>query len=106
MILKEIKVECVDNRTGLVLKRIKTTEWEQMNRKLAVNNSILNCEKSRIKFDKPIFKAPFQTHHIGYSNKESDWDFVGVRDSQRHANKNNRFFFAFQQRSEKKWGHI
>jgi len=43
MILKEIKTEHTDKRTGMVLKRIETSEWETHNHKIAVNNSLFNC---------------------------------------------------------------
>lgn len=103
MILKKIKVECIDSRTGFVLKKIKTSEWEHLNRKLAVNNSILNSELSRLRFKKPIFDTPFQIQHLRYIKKFEEWDFGGINKSKKHASKNNRFFLAFQQRSSDNW---
>lgn len=103
MILKNIKVECVDARTGLVLKRITTTEWEHMNRKLAVNNSLANCEYARLKFGKSLINSPFQIYHIRHDNKDDKWIFEGIEEGKRHANKQNRFFLAFQQRSMNAW---
>jgi len=52
MILKKIKTEHTDKKTGMVLKRITTSEWETHNHKIAVNNSLFNCEKSRIENQK------------------------------------------------------
>lgn len=39
MILKSIKTEQTDERTGLVVKRIITSEWENLNRKVAVSQT-------------------------------------------------------------------
>jgi len=36
MILKNVKVEHTDKRTGLVLKKIITSEWEHLNRKIDI----------------------------------------------------------------------
>ena len=39
MILRPTKTEHTDKNTGMVLKRIVTSEWETHNHKIAVNNS-------------------------------------------------------------------
>lgn len=103
MILKSVKVECVDNRTGLVLKKIITSEQEYLNRKLAVNNGMMNCEESRTRFNKSLLTSPFQIHHIRYEKSKDRWMFDGVEDSKRHAVKNKRLHLAFQQRTDDGW---
>lgn len=57
MILRQIKTEYTDQKTGMVLKRIITSDWETHNHKIAVNNSLFNCEKSRIENKKQILNA-------------------------------------------------
>lgn len=103
MLLKKVIVEHIDNRTGFVLKKIVTSEWEQLNRKLSVNNSLFSCELARLRFEKPILKSPFQIQHIRYDIKGQAWDFNGIPINKTHANKQNRFYFVFQQRSEEMW---
>ena len=68
MILKKIKTEHTDKKTGMVLKRIETSEWETHNHKIAVNNSLFNCEKMRMDNKKPILNAHFQINHIFFIN--------------------------------------
>lgn len=103
MILKNVKVECVDPQTGLVLKRITTSENSYLNRKLAVNNSIMNSEVSRITAKKSVFPSPAQVYHIRYDDKLHYWVTKGISAAKEHANKQNRLFLPFEQRSEGMW---
>lgn len=104
MILKNIKVEHKDEKTGFVVKKIATSEWETLNHKIAINNSLFNCERQRLICKKPLLKSPFQIHHIASS--KNIWDFDGIAISKQHATKQKRFFLAFQQRSEKQWNNL
>ena len=103
MILKSIKVEHKDEKTGLVLKRIITSDGEYLNHKIAIDNSMCNCEKHRLCYGKNIFDNPFQTHHIPFNNKKMIWDFDGMQISREHAKRQNRIYLTFQQRSEEQW---
>ena len=47
MILEGTKVEITDGKTGLVLKRTTTSEGEFLNRKIAVNNFLFNCDATK-----------------------------------------------------------
>ena len=51
MKIKDIKIEAIDENTGLVLKRMVTDKGEFLNRKLSVPNTIYVCEKARIIFN-------------------------------------------------------
>ncbi|MBA7615523.1 hypothetical protein ES703_22804 [subsurface metagenome] len=106
MILKSIKTEHTDEKTGLVVKRITTSEWEHFNRKVAVNNSLFSCEKKRLIYDKPLLNSPFQIHHIPFKRKKQIWDFDGLTVSKAHAIKQKRLYLAFQQRSEEQWNNL
>jgi len=106
MILKEIKTEHTDERTGLVVKRIVTSEWETFNRKVAINNSLFSCEQKRLIYNKPLLNIPFQIHHIPFKKKKQMWDFDEIGISKAHAIKQKRFYLAFQQRSEKQWNNL
>lgn len=103
MIVKKVKVECIDPQTGLVLKRIITSEGEYLNRKLAVNNGLVNCETSRMAAKKSILASPIQVHHIRYDRKHHRWATEGLLKSKDHANKQGRLFLPFDQRNEESW---
>lgn len=75
MILRDIKVEHADKRTGLVLKKITTSEWEHLNHKIAVNNSLFSCEQKRLICDKPLLNNPFQINHIPFKRKKNFLDY-------------------------------
>ena len=106
MILKKIKTEHTDEKTGLVVKRITTSEWETFNRKVAINNSMFSCEKKRLIYNKPLLSIPFQIHHIPFKRKRQTWDFEGFDESKAHATKQKRLYLAFQQRSDKQWDSL
>ena len=106
MILKSIKTEQTDERTGLVVKRIITSEWENFNRKVAVNNSLFSCEQKRLIHNKPLLDIPFQIHHIGFKRKKQIWNFDGLEISKEHAIKQKRLYLAFQQRSAEQWDNL
>lgn len=107
MEIQEIKIEFIDEDSRFVLKRIKTKDGKEFfNRKLAVCNSIYSCENDRITYGKPLFNSPFQTHHIGWDNKEEEWDFKGLTKRKKHALKNNRFFVPYKQRNENQWENL
>lgn len=103
MILKNVKVEHKDDKTGMVVKRIITSEGEFFNHKLAINNNIFNCEKQRLTFRKSIFNIPFHAHHISYNNKKRIWVFEGIEVSKEHAKNYDRIYLAFQQRNDDQW---
>jgi hypothetical protein len=103
MILKNIKTEHKDEMTGMVVKRIITSEGEFLNHKLAVCNNIFNCEKNRLIFGKSIFTTPFHTHHISFNNKKKIWMLEGMEVSKEHAKNYERIYLTFQQRSEPQW---
>lgn len=103
MILKSIKTEYKDELTGLVVKRIITSEGEFFNHKIAICNNMFNCEKNRLIFGKSIFAEPFQTHHIPFNNKKKIWVFEGMEVSKEHAKSCDRIYLSFQQRSEEQW---
>jgi len=106
MILRSIKTEHTDEKTGLVLKRIVTSEWEHLNRKIAVNNSLFACEKKRLINEKPILNAPFQIHHIFFNRKRKIWNFDKMAESKAHASRLGRFYLPFQQRNAKQWENL
>lgn len=103
MIIKEIKTEHKDERTGLVVKRIITSEGETLNRKIAVNNLLFSCEQGRLKEKKPILNSLFQIHHIFLNNKRRTWEFEKMNESKSHAGKFGRIFLPFQQRKNSLW---
>ncbi len=103
MILRSIKVEHKDEKTGLVSKRIITSEWETHNHKIAVNNSLFSCEQKRIDNKKQILNAPFQIHHIFFNKKRNIWNFDKMAESKAHASRLGRFYLPFQQRNAKQW---
>jgi hypothetical protein len=106
MILKKIKTEHTDKKTGMVLKRITTSEWETHNHKIAVNNSLFNCEKSRIENQKPILPAHFQVYHIFFNKKKKIWNFDRVAESKAHSSRVGRFYLPFQQRNANQWSGL
>jgi len=103
MILKKVKTEHTDKKTGMVLKRIETSEWETHNHKIAVNNSLFDCEKKRIDNKKPILNSHFQINHIFFNKKKGIWNFDKVAESKAHASRLGRFYFPFQQRNVNQW---
>jgi len=103
MILKKIKTEHTDKKTGMVLKRIETSEWETHNHKIAVNNSLFNCEKMRMDNKKPILNAHFQINHIFFNKKRSIWNFDKMAESKAHTSRIGRFYLPFQQRNANQW---
>jgi len=106
MILKPTKTEHTDEKTGLVLKKITTSEWETHNHKMAVNNSLFSCEQKRLINKKQILNAPFQIHHIFFNKKRKIWNFDKMAESKAHASKFGRFYLPFQQRNAKQWGEL
>jgi len=106
MILKKIKTEHTDERTGLVVKKIITSEWENLNRKVAVNNSLFSCEQKRLIHNKPLLNSPFQIHHIGFRKKKQIWNFEGLEISKAYAIKQGRLYLAFQQRNIEQWDDL
>ena len=106
MKIEEIKVETIDENSRFVLKRIKTSEGEFTNRKIAISNFMFNCEQDRMKYERPIFNAPIQTHHIGWDFLSNDWDYNGLTTAREHADKNKRIFLAHNQRSDKQMNEL
>lgn len=107
MILKEVKVEAIDKSSRFVLKRIKTSEGEFPNRKLAINNFMFNCEQDRIKFERPVFNnAPIQTHHLSWDFFSNGWDYTMLETAKEHAEKNKRIFLTYNQRSDNKMNEL
>ena len=103
MILKSIKTEHIDKKTGMVLKRITTSEWETHNHKIAINNSLFSCEQKRLDNKKSVLNAPFQIHHIFFNKKRRIWNFDKMTESKAHASRLGRFYLPFQQRNAKQW---
>ncbi|HQJ56943.1 MAG TPA: hypothetical protein PLH46_04805 [Caldisericia bacterium] len=106
MILKKIKTEHTDKKTGMVLKRITTSKWETHNHKIAVNNSLFNIEKSRVENKKPVLHAHFQIHHIFYNKKKRIWNFDRIAESKAHASRIGRLYLPFQQRNTTQWNNL
>ena len=106
MILKNIKTEHTDPITGLVLKKITTSEGESFNRKIAVNNSIFSCEQGRLVYKKSLLNASFQINHIPFNIKNKSWSFDKMGFSKSHASKEKRFYLPFQQRNDKQWNNL
>ena len=100
MIIQEVKVNSLNTESRFVLKDIKTPEGVFSNRKIAISNFMFNCEKDRMKYERPVFGALFQTHHIVWDSLNSSWDYDGLESAKEHANKNNRVFLTYQQRSD------
>ena len=99
MEILKVKTEYVDKDSRLVLKRITTDKGEFFNRKIAVSNSIFNCEKNRLIYKKTIFASPFQTFHLRWDKKVNEWDFLGLESAKEHAEKFNRIFIPYKQRN-------
>ena len=106
MILRPTKTEYTDQKTGMVLKRIATSEWETHNHKIAINNSMFSCEKARIENRKPILNAHFQVYHIFFNTKKRIWNFDRIAESKAHASRIGRLYLPFQQRSAKQWNNL
>ncbi|MGA2130125.1 MAG: hypothetical protein ABSG05_00720 [Candidatus Pacearchaeota archaeon] len=100
MIIHDVITEAVDKDSRLVLKRIKTSEGDFSNRKLAITNFMYNCERDRMKYGQPLFNGIFQTCHIRFDRILNDWDYLGLENSKKHAQKNNRIFLPYKQRNE------
>jgi len=107
MEIKDTKIELIDTDSRLVLKKTTTSDGKEIyNRKLAVCNSIYSCERQRLVYGKTMFNSVFQTHHIGWDNKEEEWDYKGLKKAQEHAKLNDRIFVPYKQRSEKQWENL
>jgi len=104
--IEEIKVGAVDESSRFVLKIFKTTQGEFNNRKLAISNFMYNCEQDRIKYDRPVFNSPVQTHHLIWDFLLSDWDYTRLIKSKEHAEKHNRLFLTYNQRSDKQMNDL
>jgi hypothetical protein len=100
MIIKEVITEAVDKGSRLVLKRIKTSDGDFSNRKLAISNFMYNCERDRIKYGQSLFNGVFQTYHIRFDKILNKWDYLGLEIAKKHAEKNNRIFIPYKQRNE------
>ena len=100
------KVEAVDNKTGIVLKRTFTDKGEFLNRKIAVSNTIYTCEKERVKLNKSVIDSPFQTQHLEWNKSNEEWNLTGLKKSRKHAEKNNRFLIPFNQRNQSQWSSL
>lgn len=100
MKIEEVRVNTINEETRLVLKTIKTSRGTFTNRKLAISNFMYNCEQDRIKFERPVFSAYFQTHHLTWNKFTSSWDYGELVLAKTHADKNNRIFIPIQQRSD------
>ena len=106
MILKKIRTEHTDKKTGMVLKRIITSEWETNNHKIAVNNSLFSSEKSRVENKRSILPARFQIYHIFFNKKKRIWNFDRIAESKAHASRMGRLYLPFQQRSLAQWNGL
>jgi len=105
--IQSIKVEFVDKDSRLVLKKLITTDGREIhNRKLAVCNSIYSCERQRLIYGKSMFNSLFQTYHIGWDKKESEWDYKGLKNAEAHAKQNKRLFVPYKQRNEEQWSKL
>ena len=105
MIYKGTKVEITDPATRFVLKRTSTSDWETLNRKLAVNNQLRAYEEQRNQYNKPAFPSCFQTHHIRW-DKRGFWDFYDIDVAKANAQKNNRIFVAQRQLNSGIWDKL
>lgn len=106
MILRNVKVEHTDEKTGLVLKKITTSEGDFLNHIMAVNNTIYNCEEKRVVANKPVLLSPCQVNHIQYAHKKLLWDMDSISPSKNHASKQNRIYTTFLQRNKKQWNGL
>lgn len=107
MEIQDIRVKLVDEDSRFVLKKITTKEGKEFyNRKLAVCNSIYFCERQRLIYGKPLFNSLFQTFHIGWDNKEEEWDYKGLKKAKEHAKQKNRVFVPYKQRNEEQWSNL
>jgi len=106
MKIHQTKVEAVDEKTGIVLKRTITDKGEFLNRKIAVSNTIYTCEKNRVKLNKPVTNTPFQTQHLEWNKSNEEWELTGLKKAKKHAEKNNRFFIPFNQRNQEQWASL
>ncbi len=106
MQIKEVKVELVDDKSKLVLKRIITDEGEFFNRKLSIPNTIYSCERKRKNYGKSGFGFKFQTHHLRWDSREEEWEFKGLKKARQHAEENNRIFLPYKQRNNKQWENL
>jgi len=103
MEVKKAKVEFVDKKSRLVLKKLITDKGEFYNRQFAISKQIYQYERKRENHNKLGFISPFQTFHIMWNDKEEEWIFTGLKKAKEHAEKNNRFFIPYKQRNEKRW---
>lgn len=99
--INEIITEAVDEESGFVLKTIKTDYGEFTNRIIAFSNFMFHCEQDRLLYDRPIFKCPMQTCHIGQNPYSLDWNYGDLLAAKKHARDNQRIFLVHKQRSEK-----
>ncbi|MDP3881998.1 MAG: hypothetical protein Q8Q31_03940 [Nanoarchaeota archaeon] len=106
MKIKEIKVEAIDEETGIILKRIVTDKGIFFSRKIAVSNTIYVCEKNRIKLNKSIIDTPFQTQHLEWNKSNEEWELTGLKKAKKHADQSNRFFIPFNQRNQSQWSSL
>ncbi len=105
--IESVKVEFVDEDSRFVLKKITTKDKREFhNRKLAVCNSIYSCERKRLIYGKSMFNSLFQTYHIGWDKKESEWDYKGLKNAKKHAKLNKRVFVPYKQRNEEHWENL
>lgn len=102
MSFKGVKVEVSDKKTRLVLKRIIGSDWECLNRKMAVTNQMRTYEQQRLQYKKSIFNSKFQTYHIRW-DKAGYWDFFDMDVAKTEAQNNDRLFVAQRQMNEKLW---
>lgn len=103
MEIEKTEVIYKDEESGLVLKKTTTSEGEFLNRKLAVPNTIYNCEKKRVKLNQSIIESPFQTHHLEWDKSNEEWIFTGLKKAKKHAEENSRIFLPFPQRNQTQW---
>ncbi|MEK6951991.1 MAG: hypothetical protein AABX29_03175 [Nanoarchaeota archaeon] len=106
MKIEEIKVEAVDEQTGIILKKIVTNRGTFFNRKIAVSNTIYVCEKNRVKLNRSVIDTPFQTQHLEWNKSNEEWELTGLKKAKKHAEKNSRFFIPFNQRNQSQWNSL
>ena len=102
MILKKAKVEVLDKKTRFVLKRISGSDWDCLNRKMAVTNQINSYERQREKWDKSLFASQFQTYHLRW-DRAGYWDFSDMDVAKTEAQKKDRLFVVQRQMNAKHW---
>jgi len=107
MNLKRTTIAKIDNNTGLVVKRMETSEGDILTRKVAVNNTFFGAEKQRMLAHKPILDAVLQTLHIHYNKWKGYWRIQGaehrLEEAQAHAARNKRLFIAYLQNRQAAW---